>query len=94
MAGVCARSGVREKQDFRATSIETLRQMVASGVGVTLLPTLATRGAYGAVRGMTTRPFAKPVPSRRIGAVWRKSSARAAAIGAVCEQITRHSGLN
>jgi LysR family hydrogen peroxide-inducible transcriptional activator len=91
---VCARSGVREKQDFRATSIETLRQMVASGVGVTLLPTLATRGAYGAVRGMTTRPFAKPVPSRRIGAVWRKSSARAAAIGAVCEQITRHSGLN
>jgi LysR family transcriptional regulator, hydrogen peroxide-inducible genes activator len=91
---VCARSGVREKHDFRATSIETLRQMVASGVGVTLLPTLATRGAYGAVRGMTTRPFAKPVPSRRIGAVWRKSSARTAAIDAVCEQITRHSGLN
>ena len=45
---VCARSGVREKQDFRATSIETLRQMVAAGVGVTLLPTLASRGAYGA----------------------------------------------
>jgi LysR family hydrogen peroxide-inducible transcriptional activator len=91
---VCARSGVREKQDFRATSIETLRQMVATGAGVTLLPALATRGAYGAVRGMTTRPFAKPVPSRRIGAVWRKSSARAAAIEAVCEQIARHSGLN
>jgi LysR family hydrogen peroxide-inducible transcriptional activator len=90
---VCARSGVREKQDFRATSIETLRQMVAAGVGVTLLPTLASRGAYGSVRGMTTLPFAKPVPGRRIGAVWRKSSARVAAIGAVCDQIARHSGL-
>src|SRR5450755_2292056 len=84
---VCARSNVHEKQDFRATSIETLRQMVAAGVGVTLLPTLASRGAYGSARGVTTRPFARPVPSRRIGAVWRKSSARGAAIAAVCDQI-------
>ncbi|MGA2344151.1 MAG: LysR substrate-binding domain-containing protein [Steroidobacteraceae bacterium] len=90
---LCARSGVREKQDFRATSLETLRQMVAAGVGVTLLPALASRGAYGAARGVVVRPFARPVPSRRIGAVWRKSSARAAAIEAVCEQIARHSGL-
>jgi LysR family hydrogen peroxide-inducible transcriptional activator len=90
---VCARSGVREKQDFLATSIETLRQMVAAGVGITLLPTLASRGAYGSARGMSTLPFAKPVPSRLIGAVWRKSSARTAAIGAVCDQIARHSGL-
>jgi len=64
------------------------------GVGITLLPTLASRGAYGSARGMTTVPFAKPVPSRLIGAVWRKSSARTAAIGAVCDQIARHSGLN
>ena len=90
---VCARSGVREKQDFRATSIETLRQMVAAGVGITLLPMLASRGAYGSARGMTTLPFAKPVPSRLVGAVWRKSTARAAAIGAVCDQIARYSGL-
>jgi hypothetical protein len=34
------------------------------------------------------------VPSRRIGAVWRKSSARGAVIAAVCDQIARHSGLN
>ena len=68
--------------------------MVAAGVGVTLLPALASRGAYGNARGMTTRPFARPVPSRRIGAVWRKSSARGAAIQAVCDQIARHSGLS
>jgi LysR family transcriptional regulator, hydrogen peroxide-inducible genes activator len=90
---VCARTNVHEKQDFRATSIETLRQMVAAGVGVTLLPLLASRGAYGSARGLTTRPFARPVPSRRIGAVWRKSSARIAAITAVCDLIARHSGL-
>ncbi len=90
---VCSRSSMHEKQDFRATSIETLRQMVAAGVGVTLLPALATHGAYGSAKGLAVRPFARPVPSRRIGAVWRKSSARAAAIAAVCEQLARHSGL-
>ncbi len=91
---VCAHTGVHEKQDFRATSIETLRQMVAAGVGVTLLPTLACRGAYGGARGTTTRPFVRPIPSRHIGAVWRKSSARVAAIKAVCDLIARHNGLS
>jgi LysR family transcriptional regulator, hydrogen peroxide-inducible genes activator len=90
---VCSRSGVHEKQDFRATSIETLRQMVATGVGVTLLPELASVGAYGSTRGLVVRPFARPVPSRTIGAVWRKSTARGAVIAAVCDQIARHSGL-
>jgi len=90
---VCSRSGAHEKQDFRATSIETLRQMVAAGVGVTLLPELASVGGYGATRGLIVRPFANPVPTRTIGAIWRKSTARAAAIEAVCDQIKLHSGL-
>jgi LysR family hydrogen peroxide-inducible transcriptional activator len=91
---VCSRSGAQEKQDFRATSIETLRQMVATGAGVTLLPELASTGAYANTKGLVVRPFAKPVPSRCVGAVWRKSSARATAIEAVCDQIQRHSGLH
>ena len=70
---ICARSNVHEKQDFRATSVETLRQMVAAGVGVTLLPTLASRGAYAHARGIATRPFTRPIPSRHIGAIWRRS---------------------
>jgi len=90
---ICARSDVREKQDFRATSIETLRQMVAAGVGITLLPALASRGAYAHARGIAIRAFARPIPSRHIGAVWRKSSARASAIAALIDQIARHSGL-
>jgi len=87
---ICAGTGLHEKQDFRATSLETLRQMVASGVGITLLPELAGRGAYGAARGVTIRPFAKPVPTRTIGAVWRKSSARRAVILALARQIEAH----
>jgi LysR family hydrogen peroxide-inducible transcriptional activator len=87
---VCGRVPVREKQDFRGTSLETLRQMVAADAGITLLPELATRGAYAQSRGVAVRPFAKPVPVRRIGAVWRKSSPRAAALAAVAKVIAEH----
>ena len=84
---VCNRIDAEEKQDFRATSIETLRQMVAAGAGVTLLPELPTRGSHAAPRGLVLRPFVKPQPSRRIGAVWRKSSARQTAIQMVSDVI-------
>ena len=87
---VCNRIDIHEKQDFRATSIETLRQMVASGAGLTLMPELATRGSHAAPRGLVFRPFARPVPTRRIGAVWRRSSPRTAAINAVAGVIAEH----
>ena len=87
---VCNRIDVQEKQDFRATSIETLRQMVAAGAGLTLMPQLATQGSHAAPRGLVFRPFAKPLPTRRIGAIWRKSSPRAVAIDAVAELIATH----
>jgi LysR family transcriptional regulator, hydrogen peroxide-inducible genes activator len=84
---VCSRVGVQEKQDFRATSLETLRQMVATGAGVTLLPELASRGAYGSARGVVLRPFVKPAPMRHVGAVWRKTTARQPAIEALCKVV-------
>jgi LysR family hydrogen peroxide-inducible transcriptional activator len=87
---VCSHASMQEKQDFRATSLETLRQMVATGAGVTLLPELATHGAYRHARGVVVRPFARPAPLRRIGGVWRKTTARHAAIAAVCAQIALH----
>jgi LysR family hydrogen peroxide-inducible transcriptional activator len=93
---VCSNTRIQEKQDFRATSLETLRQMVASGAGITLLPELASLGAYGNARGVRVIPFARPTPTRRIGALWRKTSARFAAIEAVCAVIAevapRHMG--
>jgi LysR family hydrogen peroxide-inducible transcriptional activator len=87
---VCSRVAVKDAQDFRATSLETLRQMVATGAGVTLLPELAGRGAYRNARGVVLRPFARPAPQRHIGAVWRKSTARLPAIEALNEVIAEH----
>ena len=84
---VCSRVDVREAEDFRATSLETLRQMVVAGLGLTLLPELAVESPFGSQRGLTIRQFAKPVPTRTVGAVWRKSSTRAPAIAAICEVV-------
>src|SRR6202040_4095604 len=84
---VCSRVDVREAEDFRATSLETLRQMVVAGLGLTLLPEPAVESPFGSQRGLTVRHFAKPAPRRTVGAVWRKSSTRAAAILALCEVL-------
>lgn len=64
------------EEDFRATSLETLRQMVATGVGTTLMPALAAQvGAIGK-RLIEFRPFAAPEPGRVIGLAWRREFAR------------------
>jgi LysR family hydrogen peroxide-inducible transcriptional activator len=57
---------------------------------VTLLPELASRGAYRSSRGVALRPFSKPAPVRHVGAVWRKSTARGALIEALCKLIAEH----
>jgi LysR family hydrogen peroxide-inducible transcriptional activator len=88
---VCSRVDVHEAQDFRATSLETLRQMVVAGLGITLLPEMAVESPFGSQRGLAIRPFHKPKPSRTVGAVWRKSSTREAAIGAVCDVMQNSS---
>lgn len=87
---VCSGVGVQEKQDFRATSLETLRQMVATGAGITLLPELASRNSYGMSRDVALRPFGDPQPRRYVGAIWRKTTARRPAIDAVCDLIEKH----
>jgi LysR family hydrogen peroxide-inducible transcriptional activator len=84
---VCSPAGVHESQDYRATSLETLRQMVAAGHGVTLLPGLATTGHLGRMRGIRLKPFVDPAPTRTIGAVWRKSSTQVPAIEAIVAAV-------
>jgi LysR family hydrogen peroxide-inducible transcriptional activator len=86
---VCSRVDVHEAEDFRGTSLETLRQMVVAGLGITLLPELAVESPFGSQRGLTVRRFNKPAPHRTVGAVWRKSSTRSAAIAAVCDVVDR-----
>ena len=76
---VCHLAGASEKSEFRATSLETLRQMVAAGVGATLLPALAVKPPVSPSPSIRLVPFRPDghgsVPNRRIALVWRRSSA-------------------
>jgi LysR family hydrogen peroxide-inducible transcriptional activator len=68
------------QQTLEGSSLETIRHMVASGAGITVLPCTAV-GASGAEgRLLAFRPFARPAPSRRVALAWRKSFTRPEAI--------------
>lgn len=75
---VCQLAGAGERSGFRATSLETLRQMVAANVGITLLPTLAIKPPMARTDNVHLIEFAGHAPSRRIALVWRKSSSMGA----------------
>lgn len=72
---VCHLHGAGERAGFRATSLETLRQMVAGGAGLTLMPELSVRPPVPDYRGVRLLSFSNPAPSRRVGLVWRSTSA-------------------
>ncbi|GAB2534436.1 LysR substrate-binding domain-containing protein [Rhodanobacter koreensis] len=74
---VCHMVGAGEHSGFRATSLETLRQMVAANVGITLLPVTAVKPPVAPVENLHLIEFKGHPPSRRIAMVWRKSSAMA-----------------
>ncbi|HWI24948.1 MAG TPA: DNA-binding transcriptional regulator OxyR [Lysobacter sp.] len=74
---VCELAGTGERSGFQATSLETLRQMVAANVGVTLLPTLAVKPPVARSENIHLLGFRDSKPSRQIAMVWRRSSAMA-----------------
>ncbi len=81
---VCTFAGVSEDQDVRATGLETLRQMVKAGTGITIMPEIAVQKNEA---GMVYVPFAEPVPRRTIALVWRKTSARVPAMRVLAKTI-------
>jgi LysR family hydrogen peroxide-inducible transcriptional activator len=70
---VCGMPEADAEGDFRATSLETILQMVATGLGTTLLPAMACSDARA--RAVSTRPLEAGV-GRRIALVWRRSYPR------------------
>ncbi|WP_342146655.1 LysR substrate-binding domain-containing protein [Rickettsiella endosymbiont of Aleochara curtula] len=80
---LCHKMNVNEVQNFRATSLETLRQMVATGNDVTLMPKLAQQ----ARDGISYIPFNAPRPVRQIACYWRSSSVKTIVLDAMVEQI-------
>lgn len=72
---------------FEGSSLETIRHMVASGIGITVLPQASVpdmRAKEGMLRYV---PFSRPIPSRRVVIAWRKSFTRRAAIEAVRQAV-------
>lgn len=65
-----------EELGFRATSLPTLSQMVSSGAGITLLPSIAVDVEAKRCR-LAIRHFSRPQPSRTIALAWRRRSALA-----------------
>ena len=69
------------QKTFEGSSLETIRHMVASGVGLTVLPASAVPATPARKNDLIVyRPFSAPVPDRRVALVWRKSYNRASAL--------------
>jgi LysR family hydrogen peroxide-inducible transcriptional activator len=87
---ICHTVRARERSPLARTleggSLETIRQMVAGGVGVTVLPATST-GAGGAGDLIRILPFARPVPTRRVAIAWRRSFPRPEAIEVLRKSI-------
>jgi LysR family hydrogen peroxide-inducible transcriptional activator len=87
---VCHMAKANEIADFSATSLETLRLMVQSGMGVTLLPKLAT--LTHSSEALRYIPFKHSVPSRTVVLCYRTSSPRKQCFSAVAKTITEAVG--
>ncbi len=76
----------RRGEVLQGNSLETIRNMVASNLGITVLPSSAVEARYENAL-IKTIPFAKPVPTRQIAIAYRKSYAREAAVQKLVEAI-------
>ncbi len=84
---LCEEFGARLRYDYEGTSLDTLREMVAMGLGITFLPGLYVRSAL--VRDDTIKTLELEGRSvyRTVGMVWRKSSARHASFETLAQII-------
>ena len=73
---VCDLPQSRAAAEVGATSLHTLVQMVAGGLGLTLLPKIAADGGAAQGANVKMRSFDKPVMGRAIGIAWRAGSSR------------------
>ncbi|MFH0342529.1 MAG: hydrogen peroxide-inducible genes activator [Chromatiales bacterium] len=86
----CPELAARGGQIQQGNSLETIRNMVASGLGITVLPCSANMTKFRSPL-LKAVPFATPSPSRRIALAWRRSFFRGEAVEALAQAIR---GLN
>jgi LysR family transcriptional regulator, hydrogen peroxide-inducible genes activator len=86
---ICGGGANGQGGDFRAASLETLRQLVAAGLGFTLLPALAIPDQGQELPGVAVRPFAGTA-SRRIGLICRTTYSHLDELELLAEVVVRH----
>ena len=82
----CPELSRSDTEGLQGNSLETIRHMVASGLGITVMPASAVTAKHRNDR-LAVVEFAKPVPERRIGLAWRKGFARPAVIEVIREAV-------
>jgi LysR family hydrogen peroxide-inducible transcriptional activator len=85
-------AGASELDDFRASSLATVVQMVANGYGCTILPELAVPVEVGDRQGIHVVPFKRPPPVRTVGLAWRRTSPRRSEFVAFGQVIVKCAG--
>ncbi|WP_298429713.1 hydrogen peroxide-inducible genes activator [uncultured Jannaschia sp.] len=87
VAALAEEVGAHLSLDYEGTSLDTLRQMVATGLGLSVLPALYVRSEVAREALVVARPLSNPAPGRDIGMVWRKTSAGHAAYAQIAALI-------
>lgn len=88
----CNRSGDGLQKTLEGSSLETIRLMVASGAGITILPSTSV-GAKQHDKMLAIRPLIKPTPSRRVALAWRKTYTRPEAVEVLRQAIFEYDGV-
>ncbi len=88
----CRLEPSRHRDDFRATSLPTLVQMVANRLGVTLLPKMAVDAGLLGGTGLVAKPLSADAPARELALVWRPTTPRATEFNLLADQLARFSG--
>jgi LysR family hydrogen peroxide-inducible transcriptional activator len=87
VAELAAETGAALSLDYEGTSLDTLRQMVATGLGLSVLPALYVRSEVSREALVTARPLPDPQPGRDIAMVWRRTAAQGAAFETLAATI-------
>lgn len=75
------------QRTFEGSSLETIRQMVATGIGITVMPRTAMPPRISRQSLVAYLPFKNPPPHRRVVLAWRRSFPRTAAVESVRQAI-------
>lgn len=86
---LCEDVGAYHARDYEGATLDTLRQMVASGMGISLLPALYVRSEVMREQLVVARPMSTGAPVRHVSLIWRRNSPRQHTYQAVVGNLRR-----